>query len=220
MRAFVSGTIGNLLNLYGADKIHDAQRLAVEKSRLKVPLLVGLDVIHGHRTLFPIPLGETAAFDPLLWEKTAREAAKEAAADGLHMTFAPMLDVARDPRWGRGAESPGEDPFVGQAMARAKVKGFQDADLSAAGSLAACAKHFLAYGAVMAGREYAATDVSMRSLWEVYLPPFQAAVAAGVASVMPAFTDLAGIPMSANRTLLKDYLRDRLGFRGRAGERL
>ncbi len=210
----VAGTIGNLLNLYGADKIRDAQRLAVEKSRLKVPLLVGLDVIHGHRTLFPIPLGEAAAFDPLLWEKTAREAAKEAAADGLHMTFAPMLDVARDPRWGRGAESPGEDAFVGQAMAQAKVKGFQDTDLSAAGSLAACAKHFLAYGAVMAGREYAATDVSMRSLWEVYLPPFQAAVAAGVASVMPAFTDLAGIPMSANRTLLKDCLRDRLGFEG------
>jgi beta-glucosidase len=210
----VSGRIGNLLNLYGADKIRDAQRLAVEKSRLKVPLLVGLDVIHGHRTLFPIPLGEAAAFDPLLWEQTAREAAKEAAADGLHMTFAPMLDVARDPRWGRIAESPGEDPFVGQAMARAKVKGFQGANLGDAESLAGCAKHYCAYGAVMAGREYAATDVSPRSLREVYLPPFEAAVAAGVASVMPAFTDLAGIAMSANRALLKDYLRDRLGFEG------
>ena len=210
----VSGAIGNLLNLYGADTVHAAQRLAVEKSRLKIPLLVGLDVIHGHRTLFPIPLGEAAVFDPGLWEATAREAAKEAAADGLHLTFAPMLDVARDPRWGRSAESPGEDPLVAQAMARAKVKGFQGAGLAQADSLAACAKHYCAYGAVTAGREYATTDVSQRSLREIYLPPFEAAVAAGVATIMPAFTDLDGVPMSANRALLKDYLRDRLGFDG------
>ncbi len=122
-----SGAIGNVLNLYGAERTRAAQRLAVENSRLGIPLLLGLDIIHGHRTLYPIPLGETAAFDPALWEATAREAAKEGAADGLHMTFAPMLDVARDPRWGRIAEGPGEDPFVGQVMARAKVKGFQGA---------------------------------------------------------------------------------------------
>jgi beta-glucosidase len=209
-----SGTIGNLLNLYGADKVHAAQRLAIEKSRLRIPLLVGLDVIHGHRTLFPIPLGEAALFDPALWKATAREAAKEAAADGVHLTFAPMLDVARDPRWGRSAEGPGEDPFVGRMMAEAKVAGFQGADLAAADTLAACAKHYCAYGAVTGGREYAATDVSARSLREIYLPPFEAAVAAGVATLMPAFTDLDGMPMSANRPLLKDYLRGRLGFEG------
>ncbi len=209
-----SGTIGNLLNIYGTDKVRAAQRLALEKTRLKISLLVSLDVIHGHRTLFPIPLGEAALFDPALWKATAREAAKEAAADGVHLTFAPMLDVARDPRWGRGAEGPGEDPFVGQVMAQAKVAGFQGTDLARADTLAACAKHYCAYGAVTAGREYAATDVSARSLREIYLPPFEAAVAAGVATIMPAFTDLDGMPMSAHRALLRDYLRGRLGFEG------
>lgn len=209
-----SGVIGNLLNLYDADKVHAAQRLVMENTRLKIPLLVGFDVIHGHRTLFPIPLGEASLFDPALWEATAREAAREAAADGIHLTFAPMLDVARDPRWGRIAEGSGEDPFVAQAMARAKVKGFQGADISQATSLAACAKHYCAYGAVTAGREYAATDVSQRSLREIYLPPFEAAVAAGVATIMPAFTDLDGVPLSANRALLRDYLRVKLGFDG------
>ncbi len=209
-----SGAIGNVLNLYGADKTRAAQRLALETSRLKIPLLLGLDIIHGHRTIFPIPLGETAAFDPALWEATAREAAKEGAADGLHMTFAPMLDVARDPRWGRIAEGPGEDPFVGQAMARAKVKGFQGANLSGADTLAACAKHYCAYGAVAAGRDYASTDVTPRALREIYLPPFEAAVGAGVATIMPAFTSIDGTPLTAHRALLKDYLRDRLGFDG------
>ena len=210
----VSGQIGNVLNLYGVEAVRGAQKLALEQSRLKIPLLVGMDVIHGHRTIFPIPLGETAVFDPAAWEATAREAAKEAAADGVHLTFAPMLDVARDPRWGRIAEGPGEDPLVGQAMARAKVKGFQGANLSGPDTLAACAKHYCAYSAVAAGREYAPTDVSQRSLHEIYLPPFEAAVAAGVASIMPAFTDLDGIPMTANSPLLKDYLRGRLGFEG------
>jgi beta-glucosidase len=209
-----SGAIGNILNLYGADKTRDMQRLALETSRLKIPLLLGLDIIHGHRTLFPIPLGETAAFDPALWEATARESAKEGAADGLHMTFAPMLDVARDLRWGRSAEGPGEDPFVGQVMARAKVAGLQGASLDGADTLAACAKHYCAYGAVLAGREYAATDVTPRALREIYLPPFEAAVVAGVATIMPAFTAIDGTPLSAHRALLKDYLRDRLGFTG------
>jgi beta-glucosidase len=190
------------------------QRLAVEESRLGIPLLIGFDVIHGHRTLFPIPLAEAAAFDPELWQLTAREAAKEAAADGLAMTFAPMLDVARDPRWGRSAEGPGEDPLVGARIAEAKVRGFQGADLGAASSLAAVAKHYCAYGASTAGRDYASVDISDRTLREVYLPPFAAAVASGVAAVMPAFTDLAGIPMTANAALLKGWLRRRLGFNG------
>jgi beta-glucosidase len=210
----VKGAIGNVLNLYGADVVRAAQRLAVEQGRLKIPLLVGMDVIHGHRTIFPIPLGEAALFDPVAWEASAREAAKEATADGVHLTFAPMLDVTRDPRWGRIAEGPGEDPMLGQAIARAKVKGFQASNLSAADVLAACAKHYCAYGAATAGRDYAQTDVSQRSLREIYLPPFEAAVAAGVATIMPAFTDLDGVPMSANSALLKDYLRTKLGFDG------
>ncbi|HXL69786.1 MAG TPA: glycoside hydrolase family 3 N-terminal domain-containing protein [Rhizomicrobium sp.] len=210
----LSGQIGNVLNLYGADAVNSVQRLALEQTRLKIPLLVGMDVIHGHRTIFPIPLGEASLFDPVAWEATAREAAREAAADGVHLTFAPMLDVARDPRWGRIAEGPGEDPLVGQAIARAKVKGFQGANLAAPDTLGACAKHYCAYGAVTAGREYAPTDVSQRSLHEIYLPPFEAAVAAGVATIMPAFTDLDGVPMTTNSALLKDYLRGRLNFQG------
>jgi len=208
-----SGAIGNVLNLVGADKARAAQRLAME-SRLKIPLLLGLDIIHGHRTIFPIPLGETAAFDPKLWEATAREAAREGAADGIHMTFAPMLDVARDPRWGRIAEGAGEDPYVSQVMARAKVKGFQGARLDGADTLAACAKHYCAYGAATAGRDYASTDVTPRALREIYLPPFEAAVGAGVATIMPAFSSIDGVPLSAHRGLLKDHLRGKLGFDG------
>src|ERR1700754_3079476 len=185
-----NGTLGNLLNMVGAAHCHEMQRLAVEGSRLRIPLLIGLDIIHGHRTLFPVPLAEAATFDPGAWTMTAREAAMEAAADGLAMTFAPMLDVARDPRWGRGVEGAGEDPWLGARMAEAKVRGFQSAELSAADAIAACAKHFCAYGAVTAGREYAPVDVSERSVHEVYLKPFAAAVASGVATLMPSFTDL------------------------------
>jgi beta-glucosidase len=212
--AIKAGTIGNLLNLFGADRVRELQRLAVEESRLGIPLLIGLDVVHGYRTLFPIPLGEAAAFDPQLWALTAREAATEAAADGLTMTFAPMLDVSRDARWGRGAEGPGEDPWLGARIAEAKVRGFQGADLSAADALAAVAKHYCAYGAVTAGRDYASVDISERTLHEVHMPPFAAAVAAGVAAVMPAFTDLAGIPMTAHGALLTGWLRRRLKFDG------
>ena len=212
--AIRAGTIGNLFNLTGAGAIRDMQRLAVEESRLGIPLLFGFDVIHGYRTLFPIPLAETAAFDTELWALSAREAAKEAAADGLALTFAPMLDVARDPRWGRSAEGPGEDPYVGSRFAEAKVRGFQGADLTDGGVLGACAKHYCAYGAVSGGRDYASVDISERTLREVYLPPFTAAVASGVACIMPAFTDLAGIPMTANAALLKGWLRRRLGFNG------
>ena len=212
--AIKAGTIGNLLNMVGAGPVREMQRLAVEESRLGIPLLIGLDIIHGHRTLFPIPLAEASSFDPQAWALTARESAKEAAADGLAMTFAPMLDVSRDPRWGRTAEGPGEDPWLAVRMAHAKVRGFQGPDLAAEDSLAAVAKHFCAYGPVMAGREYASVDISERTLREVHLPAFAAAVEAGVVAIMPAFTDLAGIPMTAHTVLLRHYLRDQLGFDG------
>ena len=209
-----SGRIGNLLNLIGAAPAREMQRIAIEESRLGVPLLIGLDVIHGHRTLFPPPLAEAALFDPQAWTLTAREAAREAAADGINMTFAPMLDVSREPRWGRTVEGPGESPWVGRRLAEAKIRGFQGADLAAADSIAAVAKHFCAYGAVTAGREYASVDVSDRSLLEVHMPPFESAVSAGVAAVMPAFTDFAGIPMTAHAGMLRGRLRRELGFEG------
>lgn len=208
------GTIGNLLNMVGVDHVNEMQRIAVEQSRLGIPLLIGLDIIHGHRTLFPIPLAETACFDPGVWERTARESAREAAGDGLAMTFAPMLDVSRDLRWGRTAEGSGEDPGLAGLMARAKVRGFQTDDLSGAESLAACAKHFCAYSPVMAGREYASVDISERTLREVHLPAFAASVKARVETIMPAFTDLNGVPMTAHVPLLRDYLRGELGFEG------
>jgi beta-glucosidase len=212
--AIKSGAIGNLLNLVGTENVREMQELALKESRLGIPLLIGYDVIHGHRILFPIPLGEASCFDPELWEQSARESAKEAAADGLAMTFAPMLDVARDPRWGRIAEGPGEDPLVGARMAEAKVRGFQGADLKQADALASCAKHYCAYGCVTAGRDYAPVDISDRTLHEVHMVPFAAAVSAGVAAMMPSFTDLNGVPMTAHRVLLHDWLRGRLGFDG------
>ncbi|HET6375025.1 MAG TPA: glycoside hydrolase family 3 N-terminal domain-containing protein, partial [Methylocella sp.] len=158
-----SGRIGSLLNIWGADEVQAVRKIAAEKSRLGIPLLIGNDVLHGHSTIFPIPLAEAAIFDPSLWERSARAAAAEAAADGVDMTFAPMLDIARDPRWGRIAESPGEDPFVAAQFATAKVRGFQGAGRSggftAPGAVAATAKHFCAYGAALAGRDYASADV-------------------------------------------------------------
>src|ERR1700751_5671377 len=209
-----SGRIGNLLNLWGVDETRSVQRLAIEESRLGVPLLMGLDVIHGHHTIFPVSLAEACLFDPDLWEKTARAAAEEAAEDGVALTFAPMLDVARDPRWGRIVEGPGEDTWVASEMAAAKTRGFQGRDLAARDNVAATAKHLCAYGAVTAGREYASADVSDRTLHEIYLPPFAAAVAAGVAAVMPGFIDIAGAPMTANAKLLQGWLRGVVGFDG------
>lgn len=209
-----SGTIGNLLNLYGAEPTRRIQKIAVEETRLHIPLLLGFDALHGQRTIFPIPLAEAGLFDPAIWEATAQVAAEECAEDGLNMTFAPMLDVSRDPRWGRIAEGPGEDAFVASAFAGAKIRGFQRTGLEGACAIAACAKHFVAYGAVTAGREYAPTDMSDGMLREVYLPPFRAAVEAGVAAIMPAFTDLNGIPLTAHRPLLRDFLRGELGFDG------
>ena len=209
-----AGRIGCLLNLWGADETHAVQRLAVEESRLGVPLLLGLDVIHGHHTIFPVPLAEACLFDPGLWEKTARAAAEEATEDGVALTFAPMVDVTRDPRWGRIAESSGEDTWVAAQLAAAKTRGFQGQDLAAPDSLAATAKHLCAYGAVTAGREYASVDVSERTLREIYLPPFAAAAASGIAAMMPAFIDIAGIAMTANAKLLQGWLRGTLGFEG------
>ena len=209
-----SGQIGNVLNVWGRAEVHALQRLAVEQSRLGIPLLVGFDVVHGHRTIFPVPLAEASLFDPAAWERTARLAAAEAAADGVTLTFAPMLDVARDPRWGRMVESPGEDPWVAAEFAAAKTRGFQGSDLRGSSSLAATAKHLCAYGAVSAGREYACVDVSERLLHEIHLPPFAAAVAAGTAAIMPAFIDIAGKPMTANAPLLQGWLRGRRAFEG------
>src|ERR1700678_3527984 len=207
-----TGRIGNLLNLWGADETRAVQRLAVEESRLGVPLLMGLDVIHGHHTIFPVSLAEACQFAPDLWEKTARVAAEEATEDGVALTFAPMLDVARDPRWGRIIESPGEDTWVASRMAAAKTRGFQGPNPGARDSVAATAKHLCAYGAVTAGREYAAAELSGRTLHEIHLPPFAAAVAAGVAAIMPAFIDVSGAPMTANSKLLQGWLRGAVGF--------
>src|SRR5258708_33561855 len=209
-----TGRIGNLLNLWGGEEPRAVQRLAVEESRLGVPLLMGLDVIHGHRTIFPVSLAEASQFAPDLWEKTARVAAEEAAEDGGALTFAPMLDVARDPRWGRIIESPGEDTWVASQMAAAKTRGFQGPSLAARDGVAATAKHLCAYGAVTAGREYASADVSERALHEIYLPPFAAAIAAGTAAIMPAFIDVSGAPMTANAKLLQGWLRGVVGFEG------
>lgn len=209
-----AGRVGGVFNLWGREAVANAQRLAVEETRLGVPLLFGLDVLHGHRTIFPIPLAEAGIFDPRTWERTARAAAFEAACDGINLTFAPMLDIARDLRWGRIAEGPGEDPFVGTKFALAKVRGFQGEHLSNPTSIAATAKHFCAYGAVLAGRDYAAVDVSDRSLHETYLPPFMAAISTECAAIMTAFNSVNGAPMTSNRALLHGFLRSKLGFDG------
>jgi beta-glucosidase len=211
-----AGRVGHVLNLVGRERIAALQKVAREESRLGIPFIPCLDVLHGYRTIFPVPLAEAASFDPGLWERTARVAAAEAAADGLMLTFAPMLDVCRDPRWGRIVEGPGEDPWLASAFARAKVRGFQGRRPGGlrAGRLAATAKHIGAYGAVNAGLDYGAVDISERQLREVHLPAFKAAVEAGVAAVMPAFVALAGTPATANRDLLTGLLRESWGFDG------
>jgi beta-glucosidase len=209
-----AGRIGVLMNGVGAQAAYDTQKAAVEGSRLKIPLLFAADVIHGFRTVFPIPLAEAASFDPHLAERTARAAAVEATATGLHWTFAPMVDVARDQRWGRVAEGSGEDVFLGAVMAAARVRGFQGKDLKADDSMLATPKHFAAYGAVTAGLEYNSVELSEATLREVHLPPFQAAFAAGALTVMSAFNDVNGVPATANKRLLTDLLRGEWGFKG------
>lgn len=209
-----AGRIGALFNGVGAQAAHDTQKAAIEGSRLKIPLLFAADVIHGFRTVFPIPLAETASFDPHLAERTARATALEATASGLHWTFAPMVDVARDQRWGRVAEGSGEDVYLGEMMAAARVRGFQGKDLKADDSMLATPKHFAAYGAVTAGLEYNSVELSDATLREVHLPPFQAAFAAGALTTMSAFNDVNGVPATANKKLLTDILRGEWGFKG------
>jgi beta-glucosidase len=208
------GGIGSMLNVSGAKACNELQRQAVERSRLKIPILFGFDVIHGHRTVYPIPLGLSATWDPKIAERCARMAAVEATADGIRWTFSPMVDIARDARWGRIAEGSGEDPYLGSLMAAACVRGYQGKDLSDSTSMLACAKHYVAYGGAEGGREYNSADMSERTLREVYLPPFKAAVEAGAGTIMSAFNTLQGIPASANRHTLTDILRTEWGFRG------
>ncbi len=208
------GLLGSTLNVRGAQKTNELQRIAVNDSRLKIPLIFGFDVIHGYRTVFPIPLGETSTWDPAGVERAASIAAAESRAAGVHWTFAPMVDIARDPRWGRIAEGSGEDPYLGSVMARARVRGFQGTDYSANNRVVACAKHWVAYGAGEAGRDYNTTDVSERNLREVYFPPFKAAVDEGVGTFMSAFNDLNGVPASANPYTLTRVLRDEWKFDG------
>jgi beta-glucosidase len=208
------GEIGSLFNVVDPAQINAYQRIAVEKSRLHIPILFGLDVIHGFKTEFPIPLGLASTWDPSIVERASRVAAQEASADGIRWTFSPMVDIARDARWGRMAEGAGEDPYLGSAMAAAYVRGYQGARLDAPDSIAACAKHFVGYGAAEAGRDYNSTEISEHTLREFYLPPFHAAVEAGSVSVMSAFNSLNGIPSTANPFTLKKILRQEWGFRG------
>ena len=213
-QALRDGRIGSVLNEVHVDTVNELQWIAVKESRMGIPLLVGRDVIHGFKTVFPIPLGQAATWNPSLVERAARVAAHEAAAAGINWTFAPMIDIGRDPRWGRVAEGFGEDPFLTGVMGAASVRGYQGADLSAAGSIAACAKHFAGYGASESGRDYNTTNVSENELRNVHLPPFKAAIDAGVASIMTSFSDLDGVPASANELLLARILRGEWGFDG------
>jgi len=194
--------------------VNRCQRLAVEGSRLGIPLLVGGDVIHGFRTIFPIPLALAATWDPDLVERTARAAAEEASATGVDWIFAPMVDIARDPRWGRIAEGAGEDVYLGCVMAAAQVRGFQSQGLASGRAVAACPKHFVAYGAAEAGRDYNTVDISERALREIYLPPFKAAFDAGAGSTMSAFNEIAGVPASANPLTLTTILREEWAWPG------
>jgi beta-glucosidase len=208
------GRIGSLFNAIGASETHELQRIAVEESRNKIPLIFGLDVIHGFKTTFPIPLGEAATWDPSAVELSARVAASEASASGIHWTFAPMVDIARDPRWGRMAEGSGEDPYLGSLMAAARVRGFQGSSLADPSSLLACAKHYAAYGGAEGGRDYNTVDISERTLRDIYLPPFRAAVDAGAGTLMASFNEIGGVPSSGNRQLLTGILRDEWKFNG------
>lgn len=208
------GRVGAVFNAYGAAHTRKLQEMAVNNTRLRIPLLFGLDVIHGFKTIFPVPLAEAASWDLQAIEKSARIAAIEASAVGLNWTFAPVCDIARDPRWGRIVEGAGEDPYLASLIARARVRGFQGDDLSKSNTLAACVKHFAAYGAVQAGREYSSVDMSERMLREVYLPPYQAAVDEGAVTVMTAFNDLNGVPATASNYLLTQILRDEWNFDG------
>ena len=208
------GELTGVFNGSGVVLGRELQRVAVEQSRTKIPLIFAGDVIHGMKTIFPIPLGEAASFDPALAERTARAAALEATALGIHWTFAPMVDVARDQRWGRVAEGAGEDTWLGEQFARARVRGFQGTDLRDPTRMLACPKHFAAYGAVQGGMEYNTADIPETTLRETHLPPFRAAFEAGALSTMSSFNDIAGVPSTGNHHLLTDILRTEWGFEG------
>jgi beta-glucosidase len=208
------GKAGSVFNAYTVDFVRELQRVAVEETRLHIPLIFGFDVIHGHRTIFPIPLGQASTWDTTMIEKAERIAAIEAAAEGLNWVFAPMVDIARDPRWGRVMEGSGEDTFLGSLVSAARIRGFQGASLSDNNSVMACVKHFAAYGAPQGGRDYHTVDMSERSLFEWYLPVYKAAVDEGVGSVMTSFNEIAGVPSTSNKWLLTDLLRDEWKFDG------
>lgn len=202
-----AGKVGALFNIKTAAKIRDVQKVAVEESRLGIPLLFGMDVIHGYETIFPIPLGIASSWDMELMEKSARIAAIEASADGINWTFSPMTDVSRDPRWGRVSEGNGEDPYLGAQIAKAMIKGYQGEDLTLNNTIMACVKHFALYGAPEAGRDYHTVDMSRQKMFNEYFLPYKAAVEAGVGTVMTSFNDIDGIPASGNKWLMTDVLR-------------
>lgn len=208
------GQVGGLFNIKSVAKIKEVQRLAVEKSRLKIPLLFGMDVIHGYETVFPIPLGLSCNWDMAAVERSARIAAIEASADGINWTFSPMVDISRDPRWGRISEGNGEDAYLGSEIAKAMVRGYQGTDLSRNNTIMACVKHYALYGAAEAGRDYNTTDMSHQRMYNEYFPPYKAAVDAGVGSVMASFNEVDGVPATANKWLLTDVLRRQWGFKG------
>ena len=214
-----SGQVGSVLDLVGVKYINQVQRAALQ-SRLHIPVIFGLDVIHGYKTIFPVPLAEASSWDPAAVQNDASISASEATADGIKWTFNPMVDIARDPRWGRVVEGSGEDPFLGSAMAAAKVHGYQGSDFSAPDKMAATVKHFAAYGAPVAGREYNTVDMSEQQLRNDYLPPYKAAVDAGAATVMSAFNSLDGVPASANPYLLTHDPAQRVGIRRHGRQRL
>ena len=209
-----AGNVGGLFGVIGVDKIRQAQQLAMNTSRLKIPMIFGSDVIHGYKTTFPIPLGMSCSWDMAMIEKSARLAAIEASSDGLSWVFSPMVDIARDPRWGRVAEGSGEDTYLGSQISKAMVKGYQGRDLAANNTVMACVKHFALYGAAEAGRDYNTVDMSRIKMYEYYLPPYKAAVDAGAGSIMTSFNDIDGIPATANKWLLTDLLRKQWGFKG------
>lgn len=208
-----NGRVGSILNSLSVDRVKKWQTLAME-SRLKIPLLFGQDVIHGYKTTFPIPLAESCSWDMGIIELSARIAAIEASASGINWTFAPMVDIARDPRWGRVMEGAGEDPYLGSKIAYARVKGFQGNNIGDINSVIACAKHFACYGAAIGGRDYNSVDMSDKTLWEIYLPPFKAAVDAGVGTFMTSFNDINGVPSTANKYILRDILKNKWNFDG------
>jgi beta-glucosidase len=209
-----SGKVGGVFNNYTPVAVRKLQEMAVNETRLGIPLLFGYDVIHGHRTIFPIPIGLSSSWDLEVIERSARIAAEEASADGLNWVFSPMVDISRDPRWGRVAEGAGEDTWLGSQIAKAMVRGYQGQDLNANNTVMACVKHFALYGAAEAGRDYGTVDMSRRKMFEEYLPPYKAAIDAGAGSIMTAFNDLDGIPATGNKWLMTDLLRKQWGFNG------